>query len=139
AFRLALSRPPDAAEVTICSQLLARQAAAFRRAGRPPSEADHLALVQLCHTLLNTSEFHAAAAMLAESERTGHEPVVITAGLKALDLARVLLAVALLQLGFGIEQVHLTGTTHLQQHDDGSSRPGEVTGPRPRVRSTRFR
>src|SRR5262249_29928355 len=56
AFRLALSRPPNAAESTICSQLLARQAAAFRQAGRSPHEADRLALVQLCHTLLNTSE-----------------------------------------------------------------------------------
>jgi hypothetical protein len=57
AFRLALARPPDAAEVAICSQLLTRQSAAFRQAGRSPSEADRLALVQLCHTLLNTSEF----------------------------------------------------------------------------------
>jgi len=57
AFRLALSRQPDAAEVTVCSQLLARQAAVFRQAGRSPQEADRLALAQLCHTLLNTSEF----------------------------------------------------------------------------------
>ncbi|MBI1917202.1 MAG: DUF1553 domain-containing protein, partial [Planctomycetes bacterium] len=57
AFRLVLSRPPDAAEAAICSQLLAREAAVFRQAGRPPHEAERLALVQLCHTLLNTSEF----------------------------------------------------------------------------------
>jgi hypothetical protein len=57
AFRLALARPPTAAETEICARLLERQAAAYREAGRPTGEAERLALVQLCQTLLNTSEF----------------------------------------------------------------------------------
>jgi hypothetical protein len=57
AFRLALARPPSAAEVRICSQLLECQAATFRAANKPAAEADRHALMQLCHTLLNTSEF----------------------------------------------------------------------------------
>jgi hypothetical protein len=57
AFRLALARLPSAAEVAVCSRLLARQAELFRQAGRSPREAGQLALVQLCHTLFNTSEF----------------------------------------------------------------------------------
>jgi hypothetical protein len=57
AFRLALVRTPSPAELAICNRLLARNALAYRQAGRPPAEADHLALVGLCHTLLNTSEF----------------------------------------------------------------------------------
>jgi hypothetical protein len=48
---------PTAAEVGICSQLLERQAALFRAAKRPEPEAAQLALGQLCHALLNTSEF----------------------------------------------------------------------------------
>jgi hypothetical protein len=51
AFRLALGRRPSAAEVAICERVLLRQA------GRPAQEAEQPALVQLCHTLLNTSEF----------------------------------------------------------------------------------
>jgi hypothetical protein len=57
AFRLALSRSPSTAEVDICSRLLERQAGAFRAAKSSPAESEHKALVQLCHTLLNTSEF----------------------------------------------------------------------------------
>ena len=57
AFRLALARPPNAAEEAICTRLLERQVAIFREAGFPATEADRKALVQLCHTLLNTSEF----------------------------------------------------------------------------------
>jgi hypothetical protein len=57
AYRLALARPPSAAEITICTQLLERQAVLFRASKRSDQEAHHLALVQLCHTLLNTSEF----------------------------------------------------------------------------------
>jgi hypothetical protein len=57
AFRLALARGPSAAETEICVRLLERQAAAYRQAGRPTGEAERLALVQLCHALLNTNEF----------------------------------------------------------------------------------
>jgi hypothetical protein len=57
AFRLALARQPTANELAICTRLLERQATAGREAGRPAAEADRQALVQLCLTLLNTSEF----------------------------------------------------------------------------------
>jgi len=57
AFRLALARSPSAAEVDICSRLLEGQAAAFRTAKSSAADAEHKALVQMCHTLLNTSEF----------------------------------------------------------------------------------
>jgi hypothetical protein len=57
AYRLALARQPDPAELAICTQLLDRQAAALRAAGRTGQEAGSLALEHLCHALLNTSEF----------------------------------------------------------------------------------
>jgi hypothetical protein len=57
AYRLALARSPNKAEMQICSRLLEKQAEAFRAAKSTPEEADAKALVQLCHTLLNTSEF----------------------------------------------------------------------------------
>jgi hypothetical protein len=57
AFRLALARPPSAAEEKICARLLERQARIFREAKLPAAAADRKALVELCHTLLNTSEF----------------------------------------------------------------------------------
>jgi hypothetical protein len=57
AFRLALARSATATEVEICSRLLERQAGAFRAATSSPADAEHKALIQLCHTLLNTSEF----------------------------------------------------------------------------------
>jgi hypothetical protein len=57
AFRLALARQPSALEVRICAQLLEHQTAALRAANKPAADAEQLALVQLCHTLLNTSEF----------------------------------------------------------------------------------
>ena len=57
AFRLALARSPTAAETAIGYRLLERQAAAYRAAGRSAGEADHLALIHWCHTLVNTSEF----------------------------------------------------------------------------------
>jgi mono/diheme cytochrome c family protein len=57
AFRLALGRDPTAAEKDICTRLLKRQAAAYREAGQSAEQAQRHALVSLCHTLLNTSEF----------------------------------------------------------------------------------
>jgi hypothetical protein len=57
AFRLALARPPTPGETAICTRLLQRQAAAYRKAGQPVARAKHLALVQVCLALLNTSEF----------------------------------------------------------------------------------
>jgi len=57
AFRLALARPPSAAEMAICSRLVERHVGAFRAAKSSPADADYKALAQMCHTLLNTSEF----------------------------------------------------------------------------------
>jgi hypothetical protein len=57
AFRLALSRRPNDTERNICLELLTRQAALFQAAGADSETAAHKALVQLCHGLLNTSEF----------------------------------------------------------------------------------
>jgi hypothetical protein len=57
AFRLTLVRMPSTAELAICTRLLAQQSATYGQAGHPAAEADLLALVELCHTLLNTSEF----------------------------------------------------------------------------------
>ncbi|HEV3196583.1 MAG TPA: DUF1553 domain-containing protein, partial [Bryobacteraceae bacterium] len=57
AFRLAVARLPSATEETACSKLLERQTAIYRAAHLPPREAEQKALAQLCHTLLNTSEF----------------------------------------------------------------------------------
>lgn len=57
AFRLALARPPDEEETAWCDELLERQSELYRADGRSAEEAAHQALVNLCHTLLNTSEF----------------------------------------------------------------------------------
>jgi hypothetical protein len=57
AFRLALARPPTASEERICARLLESQARIYREAKVAAPEADQKALVELCHTLLNTSEF----------------------------------------------------------------------------------
>jgi hypothetical protein len=57
AFRLALARAPSAAEEGIGLRLLEEQARLFMAAKTPAAEAEEKALVQLCHVLLNTSEF----------------------------------------------------------------------------------
>lgn len=57
AFRTALVRRPDESERRICRDLLAKQRATYTAAGQPPDAATRLALVQLCHTLFNASEF----------------------------------------------------------------------------------
>jgi hypothetical protein len=57
AFQVVLARQPNSVEWNICTELLDRRVAFFRSAGRPESEAHRLALIELCHTLLNTSEF----------------------------------------------------------------------------------
>ncbi len=56
-FRTVLARQPNNDEITTCRDLLRQQTAAYQAAGAAPTEAGHQALVQLCHTLLNTSEF----------------------------------------------------------------------------------
>jgi hypothetical protein len=57
AFRLVLVRRPDSTETAIGRQHLDEQAARFRAAGQDEPTAARSALIQLCHTLLNTSEF----------------------------------------------------------------------------------
>ncbi|HMC66520.1 MAG TPA: DUF1549 and DUF1553 domain-containing protein [Gemmataceae bacterium] len=57
AFRLALARAPSGREIAWCVKLLERQAAIYRSAKLPADQAEKKALVQLCHSLLNTSEF----------------------------------------------------------------------------------
>jgi hypothetical protein len=57
AFCLALARPPSTAETQWCSRLLLRQAEVYRGTGLTAEESERKALVQLCHTLFNTSEF----------------------------------------------------------------------------------
>ena len=56
-FRLALARRPNAVEMTAGLDLLAEQAQRALRSGATPEAAEHHGLTQLCHTVLNTSEF----------------------------------------------------------------------------------
>ena len=57
AFRLALVRKPDSRERAWCQEIFSRQAERYRTMGETSPTAAHLALVQLCRTLFNTSEF----------------------------------------------------------------------------------
>jgi mono/diheme cytochrome c family protein len=56
-FRLALVRRPSAIETEACRELLSRAEELFVNKGTARQSAAHQALVQLCQTLLNTSEF----------------------------------------------------------------------------------
>jgi hypothetical protein len=57
AFALALCRTPDDREVRRCAAYLNTQRDAFETAGETTHDATRHALTELCHTLLNTSEF----------------------------------------------------------------------------------
>ncbi len=57
AFSIALCRLPNHKEETRCAAYLDRQQTAFKMAGATDREANRQALTELCHTLLNTSEF----------------------------------------------------------------------------------
>jgi len=57
AFSMALGRVPDDMEIRRCAAFLDQQRAAFKAAGGSDGDATRQALVELCHTLLNTSEF----------------------------------------------------------------------------------
>jgi hypothetical protein len=57
AFRLALARRPAAVETETCRELLRRGEGLFLEQGMSRGNAAHQALVQLCQTLFNTSEF----------------------------------------------------------------------------------
>ena len=57
AYRIALARPPDGDELSMCTASLARQALLYRESGVSAEQARQQALTELCHTLFNTSEF----------------------------------------------------------------------------------
>jgi hypothetical protein len=57
AFRLALCRPPTAEEQAWCADLLRRQEERVRGAGASNQDVRRQAFAQLCHVLLNSSEF----------------------------------------------------------------------------------
>jgi hypothetical protein len=57
AFSLALCRQPDNRELARCTQYLRVQSETFQESGENPRDASRHALTELCHTLLNTSEF----------------------------------------------------------------------------------
>jgi len=56
-YRVVLCRLPDAAELQLCRETFEVQAAVLRGQGQKPAAARRQALKELCHTLLNTSEF----------------------------------------------------------------------------------
>lgn len=57
AFRTALARLPDEQEAALCATSLTDQTNRYRESGISDQEAREHALTELCHTLLNTSEF----------------------------------------------------------------------------------
>ena len=57
AFRIALARIPNDDEIAACTAQLASQSKLYRDVGLSKDESNERALVELCHTLLNTSEF----------------------------------------------------------------------------------
>jgi hypothetical protein len=57
AWQIVLGRAPTANEQQACAELLQKQTAHFAAEKQPPDQATHQALIQLCHMLLNTSEF----------------------------------------------------------------------------------
>ncbi len=56
-FQRVLAREPSADELSQSDQFLERQSRLYREQGSPADAAAHKALVHLCHTILNTSEF----------------------------------------------------------------------------------
>jgi hypothetical protein len=57
AYRYALSRTPEAAEVTTLSGLLQRERERFGQAGMPDKQGARESLASVCHVLLNANEF----------------------------------------------------------------------------------
>ena len=57
AYRAALARRPDEDEVGLCNAAFARQVELYRESGVTDEQARQQALTELCHALLNTSEF----------------------------------------------------------------------------------
>jgi hypothetical protein len=57
AFRIALGRCPDKQEAIWCAEICKHHSDYYRQAGGSEAEAQHRALVHLCHMLLSTNEF----------------------------------------------------------------------------------
>jgi hypothetical protein len=57
AFSFVLGRPPSTDEISSCRELLERQAKLYEAKRMTEGNAQRKALIHLCHTLLNTSEF----------------------------------------------------------------------------------
>jgi hypothetical protein len=57
AFRLSLGRPPSADEAHASLGLIVRQTALYQGSAASTGDASRKALIHLCHTLLNSSEF----------------------------------------------------------------------------------
>ena len=56
-YRRTLCRDPDAEEIRLCRAAWIDNRASLVAEGKTRIEADRLAVVEVCHTLLNTSEF----------------------------------------------------------------------------------
>ena len=65
------------------------------------------------------ADFHPALAMRTEAKRRTHQQIGLAAGLKTLDLLRMLLAAALCEFGLRVEQVDLARPAVLHQENDG--------------------
>ena len=57
AWQVVLGRLPSASEKQACAELMQKQSAHYISEKQPPEQAAHQALTQLCHMLINTSEF----------------------------------------------------------------------------------
>jgi len=57
AFRLILIRPPREEEREWCVEVYSKHLQIFEQTGTDAQQARHQALAQICHMLLNTSEF----------------------------------------------------------------------------------
>src|SRR5262249_35986065 len=75
--------------------------------------------------------------MFAKTVGAGHEAVLVAAGLEALDLARMSLAVAALQFGLGVEEIDLAWTAGLHEEDDGPGSTPKMAGARRQIGAPR--
>jgi hypothetical protein len=57
AFRIAFGREPTGDELNLCGALIVQHEQRYSKSGKSLADAHHLALCQLCQTLMNTNEF----------------------------------------------------------------------------------
>ena len=81
-------------------------------------------------------QFHSALAVLPKAEGRAHQQIGLATRLKALDMLRMPLAAALLQLGLGIEQIDLAGPAVLHQQNDRLRPSRKMAGPRRKITPT---